>query len=551
MNKVCQFIQVGILAYLLAACANVIAPAGGPKDELPPLIVAENSTPNLQTKFTKQTIELTFNEWVELKDVFNQVVISPPLEFPYKLKIKRKSVLFEFDEKEVLRPDATYTINFGEAIQDLNERNPADNLRFVFSTGDYIDSLKVTGQVVDAQTSEPLEGILFMLYENIADSVVRTERPFYFGKTNKAGQFLIENVKAGQFKGFALKDADLNYKFNQNTEMIGFPDTLLLVGEGQQPNVQIRMFQEARVMRISEVDTSRFGLIKLSFNQPPTGISYQAPDFSGQLIEEYDKDTLKLWYPEGSSEVWPLFVNRDTLLKDTIQIPVRSKENFVTNATLKSLHRPQKKAVRLAPGKPMAIEYAHPLVSYDTALIHLVEDTLHIPVIPQLSFDTLAGRNLWLSFPWKENMPYELEVLPGAVTDIFGLTNVDTVRQSYVGDVRKNFGNLILTLSGLDSTASYIVQLLFQEKNQIAELKTQGTTVFNHSFNLLIPGDYTLRIITDWNGNGYWDTGFYDDLRQPEPIFRKKLQQLRANWDVEAEVVLGVMDEVVEEEKKE
>ncbi len=551
MSKFCRFFQFVFVGLALASCANVVPPAGGEKDETPPIVVEENSTPNLQTNFEKQTIELTFNEWVELKDVFNQVVISPPLEYPFELDIKRRTVRFEFDEAEELRPNATYTINFGEAIQDLNERNPAENLRFVFSTGDYIDSLRVSGHIIDAQTSLPVEGILFMLYENTADTVVRTERPFYFGKTDELGQFLIENVKAGQFKGFALKDSDFNYKFTQTTEMIGFPDTLLTIAEGNEPNLKIRLFQEARQLRVIEVDTSRFGLVKLGFNRTPNGMTYRAPDFQGEFIEEYVKDTLKLWYQDEQPGPWQLFVTQDTLLNDTLLIPERSKENFRENALLKSLLRTQPKALRQPPGKPMVIEFSHPLASYDTALIQVIEDTLLIPVFPEVSIDSTVGRELWLSFPWKDGMPYEVTILPGAVTDIYRLSNQDSIQQKYVGDSRKNFGNLILTLSGLDSTENYIIQLWQQDKNMISELQSQGSSQFNHTYSLLTPGEYTLRVITDWNGNGYWDPGLYDDLRQPEPIFRKKMQQLRANWDLEAEVILGVQDVEEEEEPKE
>ncbi len=551
MSKFLQYLQIGFLGWGMTSCANVVAPDGGPRDEAPPVVIEAQSTPNLQTNFEKQTIELTFDEWVELKDVFNQVVISPPLEYPFELKIKRRTVRFEFDEAEELRPNATYTINYGEAIQDLNERNPVENLRFVFSTGDYIDSLRVTGKIVDAQTNEPLKGILFMLYENTADTVVRTERPFYFGKTNEEGLFTIENVKAGQFKGFALKDADFNYKFTQNTEQIGFPDTLLTLSEEHQPHLEIKLFQEARQLRIVEIDTSRFGLVKLGFNRTPNGMTYQAPDFNGELTEEYVKDTLKLWYTEEQQNPWQLLVTQDTLLRDTLLIPVRSKENFVENGKLRTLLKAQKKVLRQMPGKPMVIEYSHPLASFDTAAIHLYEDTLHIRVTPEISFDTMAGRNLQLSFPWKEGMPYELELLPGAVTDVFGLSSQDSLLQKYVGDSRKNFGNLILTLSGLDSTENYIIQLWQQDKNQVSELQSRGSSVFNHTYHLLAPGEYTVRVITDWNGNGYWDPGLYDDLRQPEPIYRKKMQQLRANWDLEAEVVLGVVEPVEVEEEKE
>ena len=126
---------------------------------------------------------------------------------------KLKKLRFEFAEEEVLKEDATYSINFGDAVKDLTEGNPVPNFKFVFSTGDFIDSLKMEGTIVDALTGKPVEDVLYMLYKNLADSVVQTEKPFYFGKSDKTGTFTIENIKAGQYKAFALEDQDVNYLY--------------------------------------------------------------------------------------------------------------------------------------------------------------------------------------------------------------------------------------------------------------------------------------------------------------------------------------------------
>ncbi|HHS95132.1 MAG TPA: hypothetical protein ENJ45_00970, partial [Phaeodactylibacter sp.] len=172
-------------------CAQPKAPIGGPKDENPPELIPDKSDANMQTRFDKRSFELTFNEWVQLNDVYNQVVVTPPLKYAPDIKLHRKTLVFTFDEKEQLRSDATYIINFGEAVKDFNEGLPAKNLRFVFSTGDYIDSLSVRGKVVDAFSGEGVKDILVMLYDNSADSVVYTERPFYFTRTQGNGNFKI------------------------------------------------------------------------------------------------------------------------------------------------------------------------------------------------------------------------------------------------------------------------------------------------------------------------------------------------------------------------
>ena len=188
-----------LIVFLVQGCANIVAPTGGAKDITPPNIIEAKSTKNFQTNFKKQRIEMTFDEWIKLEDVFNQVVVSPPLNEQPQVTQDGKKIVFEFGKKEELRENATYTINFGTSVKDLAEGNIAKNLRFVFSTGAIIDSLTVRGRVVDAVTGLPTEGAVLMLYDNFSDTVVRKIKPFYFGRTDKNGEAIIENVREGKF----------------------------------------------------------------------------------------------------------------------------------------------------------------------------------------------------------------------------------------------------------------------------------------------------------------------------------------------------------------
>ena len=209
------------------ACANVgTGPGGGPKDEKPPVLQTDQSTPNLQTNFKKQDINLVFDEYVEVKNIFDEVIISPPLQKRWKLSQKLKTVTFEFDKDEVLREDATYTINFGAAVQDYTAGNKVPDLRFVFSTGDFIDSMEVSGRITNALTGAAEKDVLLMLYDNLSDTVVRKERPFYFARNDGKGNYTIKNVKTDTFKVFAIKDEGQQYLFDQETEAIGFPSEM-------------------------------------------------------------------------------------------------------------------------------------------------------------------------------------------------------------------------------------------------------------------------------------------------------------------------------------
>ncbi|MCB9290854.1 MAG: Ig-like domain-containing protein [Lewinellaceae bacterium] len=523
-----------LLALVLTFCANPIPPEGGPKDEQPPQLVPEESTPSLQTNFEKQRIELTFDEWFEVQDVFNQVVVSPPLEYPFEITLKRKTLRFDFDEKEELRPEATYTINFGEAVRDITERNPTKNLRFVFSTGDYIDSLSVSGVVVDAQTGEPVEDVLFMLYENLADTVVRTERPFYFARANKQGQFRIENVKAGVFKGFALKDANRNYLFDQAQEPIGFPDSLLVLNDSIEPAVRIKLFTEEQPLRLMNSDDSQYGLLRLSFSKPPKGLDITYRGLGQQVIIERKPDTTKVWYALPADTTWNVYLQKDTILNDTVKVRSRGRQEFMNNSQLR-LAGSSRGPLRLNPSKEAVLAFNHPIVSLDTSLMRLYEDTLRIEVKPAYRLDTNGQRRLFIARPWKEGLPYELELMPGAFTDLYGLQN-DTIIQPIQIDLLKSFGNLTLQFDSLSADSSYYVELLDKGNTVFDSFVIRGDTSFQRSFRAMPPGAYTVRLIEDWNDNGRWDTGNYDKMLQPEPIYLRPLEQLRANWDLEAVV---------------
>lgn len=520
------------LILLLNQCANPIAPTGGIRDEIPPQLVTELSTPNYQTNFEKQLITLTFDEWINLKDVFNQVIISPPLIKRPEISIKKKSVLIEFDKEEVLREEATYTINFGEAVQDLTEGNPAENLRFIFSTGDLIDSLSVSGTIVDAITSEPVEGAIFALYENLADTVVRTERPFYFAKTDKNGAFRVENVKADTFKVFAIKDANLNYLFDQKSESIGFLDSFIILPASEEPFLELRLFKEDPVLQLSEIKNETFGRLSLGFNKevPQLDISSNNPDF--EWTEFYEKDTLKLWYSQEIDSSTLIFVRFDTLLYDTITLASQSKAYFVDNNQLK-YDMARKANIIINPDRTLQLSFNHPIAEFDPTKVRLFADTSENLVEPTLRIDTLSNRLVNVLYPWRENIPYRLEFYPGAFTDIYDLSTQDTLIQDYRGGARKDFGALSLNFIDLDTNAQYVVHLYKSGGGIVNEYILANTEAKRIIIKSLPPGKYEVHIITDLNKNGKWDTGNYDLMLQPEPYFKQAPDQLRANWEVE------------------
>ena len=426
------------LLYFAAGCASISPLQGGPKDETPPKVLEEESTPNEQTNASPRRIELVFDEWITLTDVFNQVVVSPPLQYKPEVLLKGRTVIFELDEKEQLRPDATYTINFGNAVKDLTENNPAENLRFVFSTGAYIDSLTVSGTIVSALTGEPVDKALFMLYDNLNDSVVRTELPFYFGRTDKNGAFSIPNVRADTLKGFALLDADLNYRFNQSKEPVGFPDTWIITTDSSARNLRIRLFEEARPVKLLEQETATYGTVKLTYSQPPLSLNILASDTAQIWRTEYLGDSIRLWYDRPDTAGWKLLVRADTSITDTIAPKSGAlRADFLSKSRL-SITSPNLGSIALLhPDKPAAVTFDHPVLRADTALITWWEDTIRTPVFPVWKPDSVQPRVLHAILPWKETLIYEMQALPGAFTDMYGLSNTDSLLLKWRIEQRK------------------------------------------------------------------------------------------------------------------
>ena len=204
MDKI-KFLLFGIIILSCYQCANIVPPKGGPKDVDPPRIDSLNSSDNFQINYKNDPIILSFDEWIVLENIFDQVVISPPTEYPLDIRLKKKSILINFDDREILKENTTYTINFGSAVKDFSEGNIPTNLRYVLSTGAIIDSLEIKAKLIDIKTKRPVENGLLMLYTNLADSVLYKTKPYYFAKSDTGGVATIQNVRSDIYKVVAIE----------------------------------------------------------------------------------------------------------------------------------------------------------------------------------------------------------------------------------------------------------------------------------------------------------------------------------------------------------
>lgn len=533
-----SFFIATIVFLTLIGCANQGTLTGGKKDTTPPILDNSESSPNYQTNFKKQTIELTFNEWLQLNDVFKQVIVSPPLREKFDVSLKKKTVRFEFDDDEVLRENATYTINFGTAVQDLTERNPVEDLRFVFSTGNFIDSLEVTGQVVDALDKKPTKDVLVMLYDNLSDTVVRKEKPFYFAKTDEGGNFSIKNVRADTFKVFALIDGNANYLFDNEKEKIGFVKEPIIVTDSTKVELTLQMFQEEPKLKLQGEEKKKYGRIAFGFNRKPQEEEYKLTfeNIGQRTYLQTLKDSVLLWYDLPKDTSWNVFITIDTFPPDTIKIPKLSRTTFFQKnklAPAKAIAPRSKLDVRT--NKNFSISFNHPLENVDTNFVAILVDTTFQRVVPQIKIDSTNQQNLLIQYPFKEKTPYQLKLLPGALTDFFGLTT-DTVTQTLNVKTAADFGDITLSVIDMQPEKNYVIELLDKSNALIEIIPMSGDTIFKKVFKSIPPGKYSVRMIQDINGNGRWDTGNYDNLSQPEPLFTRELEELRAGWELDATV---------------
>jgi hypothetical protein len=512
----------------LLACANRAPLQGGLRDEIAPKPDSLLSTKNFQTNFQKQPIDLVFKEWVVLDNAETQIIVSPPLEFPLKTSIKGKTVRLLFDEKEKLRPNATYTVQFGNAIKDFTEGNVPKDLRFLFSTGAVLDSVSLAGEVVNAFSDEPIENALVMLYENAADSVVRKDRPFYLAKTDKMGHFKLENLKNGKFKAFALVETNGNYRYDSDGDQIAFPDTL--INTAIRKPLNLRMFEAKRKIQVKNNDFSQQNLARILINQSPEGIAIKSLS-NVPILTEMDKDTLKVWH-KTDAKFWKLLLTKEKLFQDTVIVRVPAKQN-----------KPKLRAIRFLgnelqnPSKTGEITFNYPIDSLMNAKFQLFEDSIRAPIFPKITLHPTAKRTLVVSHAWREGKRYTLQMPKNAIKDWFGNTS-DSLKMTFGVATRKETGNLNLTLENLNPKKNYILQIINASNIIVEEREILfGKATSLQIFSFLLPDTYKIRVITDENRNKHWDIGDYDLKKQPEPVFLQKIEQaVRAGWDVEAKV---------------
>lgn len=524
---------MGMLLLLLSACAAQGVLTGGAKDEVPPKVIIEKSTPNKLLNFKGRTFYLEFDEYVKVDDIFNQVIVSPPLVYNPKIELRGKKLIFEFNEKEVLRDSTTYTIQFGDAVKDITENNPAVDLRFVFSTGDIIDSLEVSGKITSLDKNEPVADAWALLYDDPSDSMVYLSRPYYFGKSDKTGNFTIRNVKAGTYQMVALKDANNNYKFDNPTEQIGFLDSLITIEENIK-GISLGVFEEEKKRLIQDVDSTQKGLVKIRFSDPLIQPVFSMSDSSIRINKTWNAANINVFHQADSLVSWRLIVEQANGQLDSIRIRSYPLDTSMLRPPLTLSSRGINTQTQ-HPDSVFYLQASTPLTSINSAGFTLLKDSVKVP-IPAPVLAEMPGTLIVLQPMASGN--YTLQIDSASLTDLYGGINDSLIKLTFTILDRAAFGNLKLEISGFDPDVNYILTLLKKEL-KIAEWQHSGNELMVRSFQSLLPDTYELQVIEDSNRNGRLDKGNFLQKRIPERQRILKMDPLRANWDVEQKLSIA------------
>ncbi|MGC1515779.1 MAG: Ig-like domain-containing protein [Maribacter sp.] len=528
IKKILGLLFMLIIVSVSYRCAQRGTPTGGPKDITPPELVRAEP-PNMSVNFKENKIRLYFNELVKLKDIQKQLIVSPPLKYPPVLSPTGNANKFvEIIIKDTLEPNTTYTLNFGRGIVDNNEENPIPFFSYVFSTGDYIDSLELAGVITDAFNKKADNFVSVMLYKidsTYTDSTLYKKPPNYITNTlDSTVIFRLKNLKEGKYALFAIKDASGNNLFDQKTDKIGFTrDTITLPTESI---YLLNLFKEVPDYSIAVPSMVASNKISFGYYGDGTSIAIEAlsqlPDTVRSIVtKERQKDTLNYWFTPFKMDSILFAITNETLkISDTFNVKNRK-------VPFDSLQLAMNQNGTLEFGKPVRLLVNSPLIAFDSSNIKMI-DKDSIPVAYTVSLDSVEN-GLDFDFKVAPNQSYTLAFLPGAITDFFENTN-DSITYRLRTKSVADYGNLTLNLSGSDITYPIIVQITNEKGETLREIYAKGPQ--SYTFDNMNPGTYMARVIFDTNENGVWDTGNYLNNVQPEKIAYYPVPiELRANWE--------------------
>lgn len=514
-----------LLVLATVGCAKRGSITGGLKDTLAPILKV-SFPKNFSTDFKGNEIKLTFDEYIKLKDLNKQLIISPPMKYEPLITPTSVSKFINIKILDTLQANTTYSFNFGQSIADNNEGNPYNQFKYVFSTGAYIDSLSLGGTVKDAYNKEVESFVSVMLYEvndTFKDSVVYNDAPRYITNTlDSLKSFKLENLKAGKYLLVAMKDYGSNNKFNPAKDKIGFHKQFVTL-----PNdtvYELKLFKEVLPFKAYKPVQASGNRLILPFegNAKNSKITLKNGEtILPTIISKFPKkDSLQVWYKPLKVDSLALAVAKDKYkVNFTLKIKEQKKDSLKISAVQTGILNFRER---------LTLETATPLTKFDHSKIKLVNKD-SVAVDFKTEYDDF-NQQLFFDFKKEPSENYTLSMLPGALTDYLEQSN-DTLIYKLNTRILADYGNLVVNLQNA-KRFPVIVELTNEKGDILASEYSESSSKVE--FNLVEPTLFWLRVIYDDNKNKKWDSGNYLEKRQAEEVvYFSKAVDVRANWDVE------------------
>ena len=526
---------VVIIIFLTSNCARKGRPDGGKKDSLAPLMVTANP-PYKSIHFKSNKIKIYFDEYITLKEVTQQLVISPPLKYnPTITPQGTASKLITINITDTLKEQTTYTFNFGNSIQDNNEGNKLERFKYVFSTGNFIDSLQTKGTVKDAFLQEPKKNISILLYKidsTFTDSIVYRKKPSYVTNTVDSTLFDLSNIKKGIYLLLALEDAYNDYLFNPKEDKIGVYPRHIKLPEDSILKTPIALYKEVPPFKLTRPKELNKGHLIFGFEGDPKGLKIEtisniSEDYKNISKFETDKDTLNYWHFSNIKRDSLIFKVSAKNFVDTVTVFLRSKkiDSLKINPTISRILNLRDTLLFLS---------NNPITKIDTSKIKFITKKDSSRVSYTTKIDKKQNKIAFL-FDKKHNTRYQLSLYPKALTDIVKTHN-DSLNYLFSTKAPEDYGSIILDMQR-NTTVPVIIELLTKKGKIVQRFYVDKNTLLN--FNLLKPDNYIIRAIIDANGNHKWDTGNYLRKEKPEKvIYHPEVFKIKANWHFNEQFVI-------------
>ncbi len=581
-----------LIFMMLYACAHKGSLSGGKKDTIPPKVL-ETDPPNGSTHFEGNRFSIEFDEFIQLENINQKALISPPVEEAPDYVLRGKSLVVKFNEE--LKANTTYSVYFGDAIVDLTEGNPILNYTYIFSTGAFVDSLSIHGEAYNAFDLTPVEETYIMLYLDNNDSLPLDSlpyfvKPYYISKTDVNGHFTLKGLSDNRYLCFALKDLNSSYTYDQPSEEIAFLDSLIqpeyietkkdtvindsllalmdstklemtildsiaadsVISDSMAWEMQagtmyeLFMFQEADTsQKFLKADVIRKDVIQFSFARDAKHVDFIPQNDTLKidylLKQSADNDTLTWFlrdYPIDTLELM-LMLQQDTLDELYIKVDPRKKTRREERRKEKDKEKKEVKEYlkmssninggNLKLNKKLRLSFDYPIVSTYTDSLLLVLGTDSI-YNPDFQYTDSLFMDVVFPGELVEETQYVLVIPDSTFTNWNGNHN-DEIAYSFSTHPFKYYGILTMRIVP-EVEQNYVLQMMTENEELVNEVVfTSDTSIL---YEYIEPSKYLFKLIYDDNANGAWDPGDFGSKRQAEKVrYLEKLIQVRGNWEIE------------------